>query len=344
MVPPVGAAAVVKPTETKPADPLPPAFDPVIPVAANADAPKLPDLTPPALPAMTPSAPAPAPAIPPAPSLALPSAPPEFAVSVKPPVPAVSAVPAVPSPIDSGVKPLPLPMQDPPAMLPLPAERVTGRPVEPAAEPVFTPAPPPAAVRAPPDVPPLDTPASRPPAPAAVQYTKSAGSSEVRPAASAATVERPPTTSFDVGVHEPRDGETYESISEEWYNSKRLAAALRTYNRNKPLQGQGPVEVPPIDVLRRKFPQLTSGGAARPAAGASDWTAAVRTESSPYRASGKEFMVPTGGMTMRAVARETLGRDTRWGEIYQYNPEITDPSGLLPAGTRLKLPPDARVQ
>jgi hypothetical protein len=163
----------------------------------------------------------------------------------------------------------------------------------------------------------------------------------VKPAASTVP-ERPVRTDYDVGLHEPRAGETYETISEEWYNTRKLAAALRAYNRNKALQGQGPVEVPPIDVLRKAYPQFVTGDARTTSVptATSEWTApGVRAPEPSYRTvGGREFIVPAGGMTMREVARQSLGLESRWGELYELNPEITNPGAVLPAGTRLRLP------
>jgi hypothetical protein len=48
-------------------------------------------------------------------------------------------------------------------------------------------------------------------------------------------------------------------------------------------------------------------------------------------------------MTLRAVSRLTLGADTRWAEIWELNRQITRPDEVLPAGTELRLPPDARL-
>ena len=45
------------------------------------------------------------------------------------------------------------------------------------------------------------------------------------------------------------------------------------------------------------------------------------------------FRVPQGGMSLRAVARLTLGTEQRWGDIYDLNPQITKPDAVLPAGT-----------
>src|SRR5205085_512778 len=76
------------------------------------------------------------------------------------------------------------------------------------------------------------------------------------PLGPAGAADRPPSTSFDVDLYEPRAGDTYESISREYYNDPRYAAALRAFNNNRPLQGGVQVEVPPMGVLRKKFPQL----------------------------------------------------------------------------------------
>jgi hypothetical protein len=47
-------------------------------------------------------------------------------------------------------------------------------------------------------------------------------------------------------------------------------------------------------------------------------------------------------MSMRGVAKLVLGTEQRWGDIHNLNPHLR-PDVILPAGTELKLPPDARV-
>ena len=54
------------------------------------------------------------------------------------------------------------------------------------------------------------------------------------------------------------------------------------------------------------------------------------------------FLVPPGGMSLKTVARLKLGTEQRWRDIYDLNPQYSDASLVLPAGTELKLPPDAR--
>jgi hypothetical protein len=158
--------------------------------------------------------------------------------------------------------------------------------------------------------------------------------------------EHTPTTSFDVDIYEPKAGDNWEAISREFYNDSRYAAGLRAYNRNKPLQGAGPVDVPPIHIVKRYVP-----GAVAPAGGITTspgmGTSALPdttwgTATTPTRTGGdKTFRIPQGGMSMRAVARLTLGSEQRFDDIYRLNPHLK-PDEILPAGTDLKLPPDAR--
>src|SRR5262249_44973700 len=128
-----------------------------------------------------------------------------------------------------------------------------------------------------------------------IEFTKPAGNPEVRPAG---PPERAPSTSFDVDLYEPRAGDTYESISREFYNDTRYATALREFNKGQPLQGGKQVEVPPIHVLRKRFPQLVGANpAAMPAAAPSarpvsisgttpDWGTPGAAEAAPtFRAS-----------------------------------------------------------
>jgi hypothetical protein len=189
-------------------------------------------------------------------------------------------------------------------------------------------------------------------------FTKPAGASEVKPAGVA---ERPPQTSFDEDLYDPRLEDTYEKIAREYYNDPRYAPALRAYNRNKPLQNSGPVAVPPIHVLRKRFPNLIGGGTApagrtganvtpaewAPAGGvATVGAAGASTEAAPtFRAAGgsRTFTVPQGGMTLRAIARHTLGSEQRWADVWEQNPQITKADGVLPGGTVVKLPAGARV-
>jgi uncharacterized protein (TIGR03067 family) len=62
----------------------------------------------------------------------------------------------------------------------------------------------------------------------------------------------------------------------------------------------------------------------------------------PVPEDAKRFRVPSGGLSLRGVARVTLGSAERWAEIYSLNSQFR-PDDRLPAGTELRLPADARV-
>jgi hypothetical protein len=149
------------------------------------------------------------------------------------------------------------------------------------------------------------------------------------PAVTPVTPERAPTTSYDVDIYYPKAGDTYDTVSREFYGDGRYAAALKAYNRNKEVRGT--VDVPPVHVVR-KYAQPQPGAAtpAGRAAANAEWGAA------------RTFRVPEGGMSMRGVAREVFGTDQRWQEIYDLNPQHRP--NAVPAGAVLRLPTDARGQ
>jgi hypothetical protein len=166
-------------------------------------------------------------------------------------------------------------------------------------------------------------------------------------------VETVPRTSFDVDLYHPQANDSYESISMEYYNDKRYAPALKAFNGNQPLQGGRVVEVPPIHILKKRHPGQVgtvtpAGGTGTPLTGGPQWTpTANKPEPTPIRATGTGrgvYTVPQGGMSMKAVARLTLGSEQRWQDIWKLNPHLsTPPDDTLAAGTELTLPADARV-
>ena len=62
----------------------------------------------------------------------------------------------------------------------------------------------------------------------------------------------------------------------------------------------------------------------------------------PTKDATKRFIVSAPGQHILQIAHETLGDRNRWSEIYRLNPTI-QPSQLIPAGTELRLPMEARV-
>ncbi len=300
----------------------------------------------PALPPL-PAAPAAGGALPPLPAVPAPKVepltPPSGIAPVVPPPPS-GVAPKVPDP--GGLVPLPTPgtvapkLPDP-TISPLPAP---GGVVPPAVTPPAPPAPsvfpvpmePAPKLEVKPPQPDLRPPAFDPPGVGTTGFTKPAGGADAKPA----TPVFAPKTTFDVDIYNPTDKDSYETISLEFYNDKRFAAALKAFNQNKPLQGGAYVNVPPIHVLKRQFPN--AGGAAVPvgATGGPDWGAAPARPAANAR---NAFVVPQGGMTLEEVARHTMGSGQRWRDIYDLNPQVTNTAAVVPAGTELKLPPDARV-
>jgi hypothetical protein len=355
-VPPVSPAAT-PPGGAVPLPPLPAAgpTTPAVPVAPPVGPAGAPPATPVSLPKADPPAVAPK---------TEPKADPFRAPKVDPLAPAKPDLPAVPP-----VAPLtpPAPVTPPPvAGKPVDGLPVTPLPMTPAAPPPVTPvapAPPPVGGMTPPAPPagvaPLAPPAAlpmgvdpTPPAPAAKTDTPGATKIEyVKPAGDpkpTGVAERTPQTSFDVDLYEPKAGDSYETVAREFYNDARYGRALAEYNRRKALQNSGPLEVPPIHVLRKRFPQLVGGTTpvgTTTAATPGEWGPAGSAAGDPapaFRPSGgRTFTVPPGGMSMRAVSRVTLGTETRWKEIYDLNPQF--PPDALTAGTELKLPADAAV-
>src|SRR5207245_8041992 len=54
------------------------------------------------------------------------------------------------------------------------------------------------------------------------------------------------------------------------------------------------------------------------------------------------YRVHEGGEMLREIARHTLGDADRWTDIYRVNPRV-DPKELIPSGSQLRLPRDARI-
>jgi hypothetical protein len=166
-----------------------------------------------------------------------------------------------------------------------------------------------------------------------------------------------------VELYEPKAGDNYDTISREFYNDPRYSRALAAYNRNKQLTGGGHVEVPPIHVLRKKFPTLigtsadplpgpsavlpvdAKAPAAVPPAAPVFGPAGKRDDPAPVFRSTKPltYTVRSSGINIPAVAKVTLGSELRWKEIWDLNPQITAAGEYLQLGTELKLPPDAKL-
>ena len=171
--------------------------------------------------------------------------------------------------------PAPSDLPTPPAPKPVvPTFEPTDRKPDPV-PPVPTPTDPPATFR-PVTMDPQPKPKSEPtdarPAGGSLNLTKPPGELGVRPAGNA----EPPKTDFDVDLHRPKAGDTYEAISKLHYRDARYAEALRQYNRGLGLDRGMDVQVPPMYVLRQRFPQQV--GAPRGSPGGPEWTPSAGRE------------------------------------------------------------------
>ena len=337
---------------------------PALPTAPTA--PPSVTIVPPAYPEIAPASLKPAaPEITPAGAIELPKTP-SGAPVAPPPLPELPKTPTAVPPIEvpkttvppievpkTTVPPIELPKSAPAIEVPkttLPTIEVPKTPSAPAIEPPVSITPPasiapaitPPASIAPASTPPASiAPAITPPASIAPAITPSEPSKpltiEYTKPATLTAPDRAASTTFDVDLHEPTRTDTYGTISKEYYNDAKYAAALAEYNGRRPLQGGVRVEVPPIHVLKKRYPQLV--GAVAPVSGFVPPAASpVVKPADPWVTSGpKSYTVPAGGMRMGEVAREALGSPMRWADIYELNPQFA-PGDLIPAGTVLKLP------
>jgi hypothetical protein len=171
---------------------------------------------------------------------------------------------------------------------------------------------------------------------------------ETQPTRSPSSVE--PITSFDVDLHEVRQGDSYRGISQKYLGDDRYAEAIRAFNGNRSIEqfqrSQEKVRVPPIHILRKSYPNLIG----QPESGnrstdrAVEWMAPVgfRGRATAADRGLKTYIVPPGGITPRGVAKEAFGDELEWRKVWDENPKYS-PDELIPAGTRLLLPPDAKV-
>lgn len=280
----------------------PPIVLPVSPAPAAA-APTIPVLSPPAAPPLVqPSTAVPATAPPPAPAIPEVASKPVEIPSTAPPTLTLPDVSAPPPPS------LNLPeATTPPKSDPLPEiKEAAVPPVLPEVKPT-----------APSEMPRLNPlPESPEPKPA------------VKPAAALA-----PREDFDVDVHYPSSGDTWQSISREHLGDARYAEALRAYNGGRALAANQPVDIPPIHVLRRQFAGLIVAPQPAPA-----------PEAAAPRPAGawRTYEVPAGGMTLKELARRAFGDENLWGPIWEMNPKLRADEPV-PGGTQVRLPADAKI-
>jgi hypothetical protein len=171
----------------------------------------------------------------------------------------------------------------------------------------------------------------------------------IRPVA-AAQVE-----SFDEEEYRAKAGETFATISMQFYRTDKYAQALLLFNRNHPLAAIGvrqdppvlqpgqPVFIPPTSILEKRYgsiiPELTPLAPARIAPAP---TAERRSNAAPAPSALPQYRVQGEGEMMWEIASRVLKSGERWREIHQLNPALR-PELRIAGGTVVTLPADAAV-
>ncbi len=159
----------------------------------------------------------------------------------------------------------------------------------------------------------------------------------------------------------------FSQVAKRLYDNDRLGEALWAYNRDRNgFLREGPggtaprlnpgdkILVPPLNILERELASTTPA-TINPASG-------TRLPDSPIRVGqptpipafnpspaqtqtsddSKAYKVAAGGQHILEVARQTLGDQNRWPEIYRLNPDV-DPRYPIQAGRVIRLPANARL-
>jgi len=112
--------------------------------------------------------------------------------------------------------------------------------------------------------------------------------------------------------------DSFWSISEKAYGNGAYYRALFQYNRDRypnadDVRPGSVLDIPPLDALKRQFPELTTGAENSPTAERPPVSTAATA------AAMLATYVVKEGDTLIAIAREQLGKATRWTEIYELN-------------------------
>jgi nucleoid-associated protein YgaU len=112
--------------------------------------------------------------------------------------------------------------------------------------------------------------------------------------------------------------DSFWSISEKAYGSGSYYRALFQYNRDRypnadDVRPGSVLDIPPLDVLKRQFPELTSGADDSQAGGN------AAPAGPPQAAATAATYVVQEGDTLFEIARRQLGKASRWTELYELN-------------------------
>lgn len=143
-------------------------------------------------------------------------------------------------------------------------------------------------------------------------------------------------------VHTVGKGESFWTIAKKHYRMGRYSAALAEYNKSripKPdrIAPGMKVIVPPVETLEQKFGHLISGYVSPASAAA----VAAAKPGFFVEGDGQPFYRVGEGDTLSDIARNHLGRSSRWVQIVGLNKErLPNPDAMKP-GMVLRLPNDA---
>ena len=179
----------------------------------------------------------------------------------------------------------------------------------------------------------------------------------------------PQVESYDEQMYRWKAGDTFGAIARNYYGSDRYEKALLLFNRDHPraadgvrldppaLQADQLVFVPPANVLAKQYPQAIGAQVASaqpvpvqpapvqtlPTASAVGLAAPVRDPAVTQTGSAEKFYKVRGnGEWFRDIARNILKDGDRWWDIARLNTQY-DPAHLVPTGTLLRVPSDARI-
>jgi hypothetical protein len=161
---------------------------------------------------------------------------------------------------------------------------------------------------------------------------------------------------WDDDMYVGQAGDTFKRIASDKYGSDRYAQALEYYNRDHVLATDATrrdpatimsnqrIYIPPARILQREYESVipseseaaagrTGPAATRPAAPGASPAAGLPEKSYRVRGGGEMFLT---------IARNTLGNDLRWPEIYNLNQRFA-PEVEVPGGTILRMPGDAKI-
>lgn len=165
----------------------------------------------------------------------------------------------------------------------------------------------------------------------------------------------PPRTDYDVDLHAPRAGESFEAISRQHYGDAKYSEALRAFNAGRTPGSGTSIQIPPIYVLRKQFPQMLDVNRTAPSVYPNAPTSPP-SQFAPGRTSERNnrtadvqwapvangnrsgtYRVPRSGMKLWDIAEEVYGDRRDWQRVWRANPQL-DPNSVLTPGTQIRIP------